>query len=214
MLNIFQELEQKDLHIEFCSRQMAKFAVEKWHYSHKMPAGNSINFAVWENGQFIGAVVFGYGSNYNIANQYKLKHYEIRELCRVALTTHANPVTKILSICIKMLKENYPEIQLLVSYADSEQGHIGKIYQANNWIYVGTTDEEPRIKLNNQIYHRKTIYNKYKTSSIYYLKENVDPNAEFVKSKLKYKYLFPLNKSIAKQIKNIAKPYPKTLENE
>jgi len=68
--------------------------------------------------------------------------------------------------------------------------------------------------LNNQIYHRKTIYNKYKTSSIYYLKENVDPNAEFVKSKLKYKYLFPLNKSIAKQIKNIAKPYPKTLENE
>ena len=35
-----------------------------------------------------------------------------------------------------------PGIRLLVSYADLNQGHEGKIYQASNWVFVGKTGFE------------------------------------------------------------------------
>ena len=40
---------------------------------------------VWENGKFIGAVVFAWGANRHLAGEYKLKMTECAELCRVAL---------------------------------------------------------------------------------------------------------------------------------
>lgn len=47
------------------------------------------------------------------------------------------PVTRILAIAIRMLKREMWGIRLLVSYADLDHGHLGKIYHASNWVYVG-----------------------------------------------------------------------------
>ena len=35
------------------------------------------------------------------------------------------------------LKNNKPNIQALISYADPNEGHPGIIYQATNWLYQG-----------------------------------------------------------------------------
>ena len=55
------------------------------------------------------------------------------------------PVSRILSVAVKMLKREMSGIRLLVSYADSNQGHEGKIYQASNWIFVVMTGHEAGI---------------------------------------------------------------------
>jgi hypothetical protein len=40
-----------------------------------------------------------------------------------------------------------PGIRLIVSYADLNHGHFGKIYQASNWVFVGETGHEAGIVL-------------------------------------------------------------------
>ena len=62
-----------------------------------------------------------------------------------------------LTLAVRMLKREMPGIRLLVSYADLNQGHEGRIYQASNWVFVGKTGFEAGIMLNGKLTHRRTI---------------------------------------------------------
>ena len=118
-----------------------------------------------------------------LPGEYRLKMTECAELCRVALDKHRTPVTRILAIAIRMLKREMPGLRLLVSYADLNQGHLGKIYQASNWIYVGTTGHEAGIMLNGKLTHRRTINSKYGTSDIDWLRQRIDSSANRLRGK-------------------------------
>jgi len=197
------------LRIDWCSYEAAKYAVQHWHYSRSLPCSKTARLGVWENDQFIGAIVFAWGANRHLSGEYRLKMTECAELCRVALSKHATPVSKILSIAVKMLKRAMPGIRLLVSYADLNQGHEGKIYQASNWVFVGETGTEAGIMLNGKLTHRRTINSKYRTSTIDWLQKHVDPRAKRLEGKPKFKYLLPLDVEIAARVKLLCKPYPK-----
>ena len=196
------------LRIDWCSYDAAKYAVQHWHYSRSLPCSKTARLGVWEDDKFIGAVVFAWGANRHLAGEYKLKMTECAELCRVALNKHATPVSKILAIAVKMLKRQMPGIRLLASYADLNQGHLGKIYQASNWIFVGETGTEAGIMLSGKLTHRRTINSKYGTSDIEWLRKYVDPSAHRYEGKPKFKYLLPLDDGIAEHIKQLSKPYP------
>jgi hypothetical protein len=196
------------LQIDWCSYDAAKYAVEHWHYSRSLPCSKTARLGVWEDDKFIGAIVFAWGANRHLAGEYKLKMTECAELCRIALYRHITPVSRIISIAVKMLKREMPGIRLLVSYADLNQGHQGKIYQASNWLFVGMTGYEAGITLNGKLTHRRTINSKYGTSDIQWLRKCIDPNATRYEGKPKFKYLLPLDDVIAERIKSLSKPYP------
>jgi hypothetical protein len=99
-----------------------------------------------------------------------------------------------------MLAREMPGIKLLVSYADPEHGHIGGIYQAMNWVYVGESCGPGVIALNGKPTHRRTISSKYGTSNIEWLRENVDPFARVVTSEPKFKYLYALDHEMQQKI--------------
>lgn len=48
-----------------------------------------------------------------------------------------NAESEAISLGIKWIKRNRPEIKLLVSYAGRKEGNYGYIYQATNWEYLG-----------------------------------------------------------------------------
>jgi len=196
--------------INNCSYEAARYAVLHWHYSQAMPVGKLIKYGTWENGVFIGAVLFGRGVNRNIGKPYKLGQHEVCELVRVALTRHDCQVTKIISQCISLIKKNNPRLRLIVSYADSSQDHTGIIYQAGNWIYTsGST--EPNLFLNGKQVHGRSVGAKYGTRSLSWLKDNVDKSARYEEGLPKYKYLYPLDKKMRKQIMPLSKQYPKAV---
>jgi len=195
------------LKIDWCSYDAARYAVEHWHYSRSLPCSKTARLGAWEDGKFIGAIVFAWGANRYLAGEYKLKMTESAELCRIALSKHTTPVSRIISIAVNMLKREMPGIRLLVSYADLNQGHEGKIYQASNWMFVGMTGYEAGITLNGKLTHRRTINSKYGTSDIQWLQKCIDPNATRHQGKPKLKYLLPLDDEIAEQIKPLSKPY-------
>jgi hypothetical protein len=174
-----------------------------------MPCSKTAKIGVWENGRFIGAIIFAWGANLRLAGEYGLKLTECAELCRVALTDHETPVSRIVSISIKMLKRHCPGLRLLASYADPAQGHVGSIYQAMGWVYVGERSGTSEIMLNGKPTHRRTVSSKFKTSSVEWLRRHVDPQAAGVPTPAKHKYLLALDTDMLKQIKRLEKPYPK-----
>jgi hypothetical protein len=191
-----------DLRLDWVGHDAAKFAVEHWHYSHAMPAGKIIRIGAWEDDRFIGVILFGRGANNHIGSPYGLQQTEVCELVRVALHVHVSPVSRIVSIAIKMLKKSNPGLRLLISYADEQaQGHVGGVYQAMNWTYTGTSQAQRELRLAGQVVHKRTGNARYGTIVGI-------PKSDIL---WKHKYLYPLDDDMRRQIEPLRRPYPKRL---
>ncbi len=200
-----------NLRLDWCSHEAAKYAVENWHYSKSIPLGKTVKMGVWEDSGFIGAIVFSPGISNILGRRYGLKNTETTELVRVALTCHKTPVTKIISIALKMLKEQSLGLKIIVSFADTAQGHIGTIYQAGNWAYTGMTSASTAyIGPNGKKYHRRMV-NKAGIKTDFGRTRKCYRPDECTKVWLpgKHRYLYPLDKKMAKKIEPLRRPYPK-----
>jgi hypothetical protein len=201
-----------NLRLDWCSYQAAKYAVENWHYSRSMPTPPNIKIGVWENLEFIGALIFSRGNSTNLGTAYNLSIIEVCELARVALKTHKTTVTKILSIAVSMLKIKEKKLRLIVSFADANQRHLGIIYQAANWIYYGKTIGGYKFRKDGKEYHSRQVASDG-IKIQFGQKRNVPriEDCERIKQLPKFRYLFPLDKQMRRQIEPLAKPYPKRL---
>jgi len=202
-----------ELKLDWCTFHAAEYAVKNWHYSKTMPASRLVRVGVWEDGEFVGCVLFGKGASNRLGDPYELTHTEICELVRIALREHKTPVSRIMSIAIKMLKKHSPGLKLIVSFADSAQNHHGGIYQATNWIFVESKDHQSHI-VKGRVYHSRSIHSKYGSGSqkIEWLRNNVDPHATLTLTGAKHKYLYPLTDEMRKRVEKLAKPYPKRVK--
>ena len=196
--------------VQGCSFEAAKYAVMNWHYSKSMPSGKLVKFGVWENDNFIGAVIYGRGTNRHIGSQYGLGQYEVCELVRVALTKHKTPVSQIIAQTLRILKESNDGLRLVVSYADPEQGHSGGIYKAGNWIFVGAPPSMPYFIINGKKTHSRTAY--INGRNLDWWIKNVDPKASKVTPPGKFKFLYPLDKKMRREVSKIALPYKNAVE--
>lgn len=205
-------MDKVDLKVDWATHAAAKYACENWHYSGCLPVGKLVKVGVWENSKYIGVVLFGRGASNNLLTKYGLCQDEGSELVRIALTSHISFVSKIISKSIKFLCDFAPGLRLLVSFADTGQGHHGGIYQATNWIYSGLTSENDRFyMINGQKMHPRSVYNRYGTRSIPALK-NKGVDVVLCVSEPKHRYLMPLDKKMRKQITPLRQPYPKREE--
>lgn len=201
-----------ELKIDWCTHEAAKYAVENWHYSKRMPKSKLAKFGVWEDKRFVGVVIFGVGATPEIAKPFGLKAIEVCELVRVALTKHKTQVSRIVSICLRKLRESMPGLRVVVSFADTSQGHHGGIYQAGNWVFAGDSFDT-YLKVNGVVQHRRTLGHMYGTSSLETIQRTIDKNAQKVKTLAKHKYLMPLDDQMRKQIEPLRKPYPKRVRS-
>lgn len=180
-----------------CSHAAAKYAVENWHYSRSLPAGKLFKMGAWEGDKYVGCVLFSYGANHNIGKPYGLIQTEVCELVRVALRSHQWPVSRIMRFALKELKQNNPGMRLVVSYADTAEGHHGVIYQATGWSYVGSIMQASTAEKDGRISHKRT----FDAAGIKGYKL-MPPNP-------KHKYLMPLDEDMKRKIEPLRKPYPK-----
>lgn len=188
-----------DLRIDWATHKAAKYACENWHYSGCLPVGKLVKVGAWEDGKYIGVVLFGRGANNNMLKPFGLEQDQGCELVRIALTKHNSPVSRITAQAIRFLKKQSDGLRLIVSYADPEQGHHGGIYQAGNWIYTGPSGKAIKVFYNGKWSHKKTV-------------DDAGVDQSKLKKKIvqgKHKYLMPLDDEMRKRILLLAKPYPK-----
>jgi hypothetical protein len=201
-----QEKMKPELRVDWATAKAAKYACENWHYSKVIPSTLQKRVAVgaWENGIFIGVVIFGHGANPSIGCPYSLTIYECVELTRVALSRdHITQVSRIVKIALLFLKRANPKLRLVVSYADTGQGHHGGIYQAGGWLYVGVSKGVPQLYYAGRIWHSKALSTSFPKLSHSDLSVKKLPGTD------KHKYLMPLDAEMREKILPLSQPYPK-----
>jgi len=190
-------MNKNNLKIDWATYKAAKYACKKWHYSKCLPIGKLVKIGVWEQNKFIGVVIFGRGSAPNLGKAYNLTQTQCVELVRIALSDHKTPVSRIVSIAIKMLKKSNCNLKLVVSFADPEQGHSGGVYQAGNWIYSGDSGKSTEYLINKKWTHVRGAW---------YKKNDKTPTRP---RKGKHRYLMALDNETKEKIMKLSKPYPK-----
>lgn len=205
----FSAMDER-LVVEPCGHDAARYAVMRWHYSRSMPNGKLVKFGVWEHGRFVGAVLFGRGASPRLLVAYGLDAVEGCELVRVALDAHEAPVTEVVARALRLVHRLNPCLRLVVSFADEREGHVGTIYQAGNWLYLGES-VAAWYRVGGVLMHGKTLHTRYGAGgqSIPWLRANVDPNAERVPMPVKHRYVMPLDRAMRRRLAPLARPYPR-----
>jgi hypothetical protein len=199
------------MRLEKASHKAIKYACMNFHYAKAVPNVGVAYNVFNDNKEWCGVICYGIGATNNIGSPYGLNQGQIVELVRMALNGKQESTTKAMSISIKLLKKDAPNVKLIVSYADSEQGHYGTIYQATNWFYTGYSVDTNLI-VDGKREHRRTLGSRFGTCSSEKLRM-IGHKVEIFKTKPKWKYIYPLDKSLIPLCKSLAKPYPKKESN-
>lgn len=121
--------------VRIIPRELTKDFILNIHYAHRMPS-ISYSFGLYENEELIGVCTYGKPPSSQLQNGIcgKENAKYVFELNRLVLKYNKpNEASYFVSRTLQMLP--YPTI--VVSYADTEQGHEGIVYQASNFIYTG-----------------------------------------------------------------------------
>ena len=117
------------------------------HYAKRLP---SISFAygLFEDDNLIGICTYGQPASPYLCQgilgiEHKSKVLELNRLC--LLYNRKNEASFLVSNSLKLL----PRPKVIVSYADSNQNHIGVVYQACNFLFTGTTKPRTDIDAGN-----------------------------------------------------------------
>ena len=199
------------LRVDWGTHQAAAYACQHWHYSATTPPPPRTILGVWEDGVFVGVVIFSRGAARHIGTAYGLAQTEIVELSRVALRSHHAPVSRIVSIAVRMLKAQAPGLRLLVSYADPAHGHNGSIYQAMGWTYVGpSASTVSYLGPDGKRWHSRMV-SPSGVKKVYgvYRRVYTPDQCTVLRETGKHKYLYPLDEAMRRQIAPLAKSYPK-----
>lgn len=172
-----------------------------FHYAKTVPSV-SVAFACYEDDVFIGTVCFGVGANNNLGKKYGLVQGQLMELVRVALNgTQKAPTSQYVALAMKLLHKRKPLLKLLVSYADTKQGHKGIIYQATNWLYMGKSYAESAIDPETgEVKHTRSLHSKYGSIKGF----------ERVKDKPKHTYVYAYEKTMRQELESKAVPFQDT----
>lgn len=199
------------MRIANATRAAAVYACQSYHYSGTTPVIR-YGFSIFnDQDEWCGVILFGSGANKSIGSPYGLWQGEVLELVRVALNGKQEQTSMCVAMALKELHRIDPIVKLVVSYADCDQGHVGTIYQATNWIYDGLVNVGScsAFIVHGQKMHRKSCYQRGWKQSLPWLREHVDPEAEAFVTGGKHKYLFPFDRKLRKRLLKRAKEYPK-----
>lgn len=126
------------MHLERCAVSDIHTFIAS-HYLRKRPAVVTLCLAAMDPHP-VGVVVFALPPKQTAVRYGGLTW----ELARLYLMDECAPnsETKIISMAVRFIRFQFPEVRFLVSYADPSAGHSGTIYRAAGWKSDGRTDDE------------------------------------------------------------------------
>ena len=195
--------------IKQISYREAMEIVVKNHYLHrKCPC--SIAFGLFLNDEIKGVICYGTPSSSTLRSGIagKDNSFNVIELTRlwVCDSVPKNGESFLIGNTLKMCGK-----EIVVSYAEINQGHRGVVYQATNWLYTGLSAKRTNWTIQGIDKHCQTIADKHSAKEI---REIYGDRFSLVDRPRKHRYVF-LNankyrkKELLKQIKYPIMSYPK-----
>ena len=130
----------KDIIVKVIPSNIANAFVKKYHYSGKVVPNSQLHFGAFLNNKLHGVMSFGPSLNKKgTINLVKDTNWnEFIELNRMAFDDYLpkNSESRCISIALKLIKVNAPQIKWVISFADGCQCGDGTIYRASNFKLV------------------------------------------------------------------------------
>ena len=181
------------------------------HYAKRIPQ-IMFAFGLYEDeGELVGVITYGIPASPSLCMGICGKEYsdKVLELNRVCLMDNTkNQASFLVANSIKLL----PKPTIVVSYADTGQGHVGYVYQATNFFYTGLSANRVDWTIKGLEHkHSKTLSDGMTLVSI---KEKYGDNFYYTERSRKHRYIyFHGNKNQKKIMQNLLKysieSYPK-----
>lgn len=183
--------------------------VVKEHYLHRK-APCSFAFGLFDENAVIGVICYGTPSSAPLRRGIcgDSEKHNVIELTRLWIKdgTPKNTESFLIGNTIKLVDK-----EIIVSFAEIQQGHLGIVYQATNWIYTGLSAKRTNWTVEGIDKHCQTIADKYTSAQ---LKELYGEKFTLVDRPRKHRYIyFNTNKrrkrELLKKLKYPIQDYPK-----
>lgn len=189
---------------------IAKNLLVQHHYLHSFPGGTQICLGAFVGNRLLGVLTLGVGPT----NAHRLVDGAAPSDC-VTLTRlwlsdelPKNSESRVLGIALRSLRKA-TKLKFVLTYADPNAQHIGTIYQATNWIYIGPSQAMPLLDLGDGIpRHTRTVAHSFGTHSVKHFRKH-GMNVTRIPQVPKHRYIYFLDRSWRDRLKVEQLPYPK-----
>lgn len=185
------------------------------HYAKRIPS-ISYSYGLFYKHELVGIVTYGTPPSSNLRRGIAGIENEknVLELNRLCLKNNKkNEASFLVSKSLKLLPKN----KIIVSFADTEQGHVGYVYQACNFKYYGLSAKRTDWKIKGKEHlHGQTIgdLSRGKPNRAKWMRETFGDNFYLKPRSRKHRYIFITGKNaVYKVIKYKEEKYPKKVDN-
>ena len=192
--------ENENLKIIVTPSTIVDNLVKKYHYSHKPTKNRFLSFLVNKDKGFLQ---LGYGIRPKI--KHTISKYIVSgnfcEFDRMWLSDELpkNSESQVISLLLFYLKNVYPKIKFVITYADGSVGNRGTIYKASNAIPIGKVPVDFYLLPSGERIHPISMYHRHKSRSKYTVEKNY-PGIKHIKGgEYQYRFLYILNKGMRKK---------------
>lgn len=190
------------------------------HYARRFP---SITFAfgLEVNGELEGVITYGTPPSSTLrigvaGNEYSDKVIELNRLC--LKSNSKNDASWLVSKSLRLIEGN----KIVVSFADTEQGHTGTVYQAANFLYTGLSAKRTDWKVRGREHlHGQTIADEFRgmPNRSTLMREKYGEDFYLAPRPRKHRYIYitgsrAFKKAALKSLKYKIKPYPQQSEGK
>lgn len=182
-------IKARDLNIFPCDVSDIRDFIQKHHYSKSINGVKiSYCFKVKYKDSLVGAVLFGAMST-TAWKKFADEEKKVLELRRLVLLDNVgkNSESRTIGFCLRYIKKYDKNIEVVVSYADPYYGHIGTIYKAANFKFVGMSGKDKGFYdiETGKVHHSRALRTKYKG--------DYKPFVKILRKKLKDGILQPID---------------------
>lgn len=186
----------------------------KKHYA-KRKCPISYAFGAFRDHELIGVVTYGTPMSANLRSGICGQPYSaiVLELNRLCCENTPNVASMLVGRSLKML----PHPSIVVSFADTAQGHVGYVYQATNFIYTGLSAKRSNWKVSGlEHMHSGTIadMSRGRENRADYMRERYGDDFYLQERSRKHRYIYFIgNRKQVREMKSAliypVAPYPK-----
>ena len=198
------------MHVQPIDYRSAMHYIVEYHYLHRRcPCTKA--WALVQDAEVVGIAVVGKPASYTLCNGLfgKSESKNVGEFNRLWVADSMPRNTE--SWFVARVLKDCP-YDALVSFADTEQGHVGYIYQATNWLYTGLSPRQKYFRAKGGTNTGGTQYRRRERMSKARIIEEFGPDAveEYYSSaKHRYVYLVRRRKELRAKLCHPVLAYPK-----
>ena len=177
-----------------------------------MPPAAIACFGVFDDGELVGAEVITAGARHAHRLFAGAEPGAVATLARLWLVDELpkNAESRVLAVTVKLLRRSR-DIRALISYADPAAGHVGTIYQAAGWSYLGQNPPARYLDFGDgTLRHPRSTFSTYGTSSLSLLRSR-GIKAKGVLVNGKHRYCLVIDSTWSWRLTAHNMPYPKPI---